>query len=127
MKYPSVYLSKFADWLETYEPHEKIEALADKVEDIEQPVETRLDWLYERLTAYRRLQEVRQELELLRKDRAALARAYARLASEYAEQTGERPNAPESEAVRALQRSKTESVFVGLRRVLSDLQYKSRG
>ena len=39
MKYPSQFLSQLADLLETYEPHEKIEALADRVNDLEDPIE----------------------------------------------------------------------------------------
>lgn len=130
MKYPSVWISQFADWLETYEPHEKIEALADCVESLEEPLETRLDWIYERVTAYRRLQETRAELERAKRDRTLLARNYIALYKRYRQQTGEKAPVESWEVVWAARRGLAGALGPTARRlsqILDDLRYKTRG
>lgn len=145
MKYPSVYVSALADVAERYEKDtyggaprrvgvpahwnvpERIEHVADIVERAEEPLETRLDWVYERVTAYRRLQETEQELKLVKQDRQELFLAHKSLAKSYREKTGEPPPEAHYAAVRAAHRAKMESIVGGLRKVLTDIRYKSRG
>lgn len=121
MKYPSQLLSTLADFLEEWEPHERLEALANRVEAIEEPVEMKLDAIKDRLTAYSQLREAREEVRVLKEDRAALVRAYSDLGGLYKKKTGEALPKPSARTQEAFRRG-LRDIKPHLRQVLEIMQ-----
>lgn len=116
MKYPSEALKELADWLED---------AASRVDSLEDAVEEGLAGAKDRLTAYSQLQDAREEIKQLKRERRALLMAYSKLVKEYEKKTGETAPKP-SIAVQRAATNTFDEMKTPIRRVWASFEQLRR-